>query len=153
MSGAIARPRAEWHEDDGPALWWKFPVEEPPYAGSPLDDGFPDYVTHWTPIDVPQEPTEPVAPGGRLHVALWDAISNFARAYGSTERQMSAVPGVEEALRDVLAATVKAERARLMSDEAVKRGTDGLRRALGWREHQKVTDAAVAVLRAAIGDR
>lgn len=44
------RPRAEWSEDDGPVLWWQLPVSEPPYAGTPLDDEFPDYETHWTPI-------------------------------------------------------------------------------------------------------
>ena len=68
----IARPLAEWNEDEGPVLWWKFPVSEPPYVGSPLDLGFtvtsvlydqhgyevgkvnanvggwPGYHTHWT---------------------------------------------------------------------------------------------------------
>lgn len=47
----------EWHEDDGAALWWKFPVTEPPYCGTPLDDDFPDYVTHWTRITPPEEVT------------------------------------------------------------------------------------------------
>jgi hypothetical protein len=51
-----ARPMSEWHEDKGPKLWWKFPVVEPPYSGSPGDDDFPDYVTHWTDIVVPNEP-------------------------------------------------------------------------------------------------
>lgn len=50
-----ARPLAEWHEDHGDCLWWKFPVVEPPYVGSPLDDDFPDYLTHWTRIVVPKE--------------------------------------------------------------------------------------------------
>lgn len=36
----IARPLAEWHEDLGDCLWWKFPVEEQPYVGTPLDLGF-----------------------------------------------------------------------------------------------------------------
>ena len=27
----------EWHEDMGDVLWWRLPVEEPPYVGSPLD--------------------------------------------------------------------------------------------------------------------
>lgn len=82
-----ARPLAEWHEDDGPVLWWKFPIEEPPYVGTPLDLGFevviethiwtseseskddpsgvrkffvggwPGYHTHWTPL--PHVPAEP----------------------------------------------------------------------------------------------
>ena len=50
----VAKPFASWGEDDGPVLWWKFPVEEPPYVGSPLDDDFPEYVTHWTVIEVPE---------------------------------------------------------------------------------------------------
>lgn len=49
----IARPLAEWHDDMGDVLWWKFPVNEPPYCGSPLDSDWPDYHTHWTPIVVP----------------------------------------------------------------------------------------------------
>lgn len=47
------RVRDEWREKYGPVLWWKLPVSEPPYAGTPLDDDFPDYVTHWTPISEP----------------------------------------------------------------------------------------------------
>jgi hypothetical protein len=42
-----------WHEDDGPSLWWKLPVEEAPYVGTPLDGDFPDYVTHWTVLQIP----------------------------------------------------------------------------------------------------
>ena len=49
-------PFAEWAEHNGPALWWRFPVEEPPYAGTPMDDDFPPYMTHWTPIAVPARP-------------------------------------------------------------------------------------------------
>ncbi len=52
----VARPIAEWHEDHGPALWWRFPVNEPPYSGSPLDDDWPGYHTHWTPIVCPVDP-------------------------------------------------------------------------------------------------
>lgn len=52
----IARPLDEWHEDFGPVLWWKFPIEEPPYVGSPLDADWPDYHTHWTPIRCPEQP-------------------------------------------------------------------------------------------------
>jgi hypothetical protein len=70
-----ARPLADWHEEDGDVLWWKFPVSEPPYFGSPLDlgqtvevhtqagmasrimvGGWPGYHTHWTPITVPMAP-------------------------------------------------------------------------------------------------
>jgi hypothetical protein len=35
-----ARPISEYHEDMGPVLWWRFPIEEPPYVGTPKDLGF-----------------------------------------------------------------------------------------------------------------
>src|SRR5436305_1074712 len=35
-----ARAIAEYHEDMGDVLWWKFPIEEPPYVGSPLVLGY-----------------------------------------------------------------------------------------------------------------
>jgi hypothetical protein len=73
---------AEWTEEDGPVLWWKFPVTEPPWVGTPLccgrtmrvriccgldsneielthdepGDGWPGYHTHWQRIKVPKEP-------------------------------------------------------------------------------------------------
>lgn len=50
----MARPLEEWHEDYGDVLWWKFPIEEPPYVGSPLDLKWPGYHTHWTPVVVPE---------------------------------------------------------------------------------------------------
>lgn len=51
------RPLEEWCEDYGDALWWKFPIEEPPYVGSPLDEEWPGYHTHWTPIILPHSPS------------------------------------------------------------------------------------------------
>ena len=67
-----AHPISEYHEDMGPVLWWKFPIDEPPYLGGPADlgqvvevsvrafgvdklmrcliGGWPSYHTHWTPI-------------------------------------------------------------------------------------------------------
>lgn len=50
------RKRDDWDEGDGPVLWWRFPVCEPPYVGDPRDDDFPEYVTHWTPIFDVEEP-------------------------------------------------------------------------------------------------
>lgn len=67
-----------WHEDDGPVLWWKLPITEPPYVGTPLDmpdtiyvavyvgkdnyqypiqvgGGWPGYHTHWTPYEEPED--------------------------------------------------------------------------------------------------
>ena len=54
----IAHLAEKWHEDIGPVLWWDFPVEEPPYCGTPLDDDFPNYKTHFTMIDMPNEVEE-----------------------------------------------------------------------------------------------
>jgi len=50
------RPLEAWHEDDGPALWWVFPLVEPPYCGSPLDEDWPGYHTHWTTFTIPDAP-------------------------------------------------------------------------------------------------
>jgi hypothetical protein len=50
------RPFAEWHEDDGAALWWKAPVQEPPFSGTPGDSDWPfneedEMVLWWTPLN------------------------------------------------------------------------------------------------------
>ena len=72
-----ALPLSDYHEDMGDVLWWRFPIVEPPYVGSPTDlghtvvvhartvagwsettiqvDGWPGCHTHFTPIDVPSE--------------------------------------------------------------------------------------------------
>lgn len=48
------KPIEEWHEDFGDCLFWKFPIEEPPYCGSPLDTDFIDsYYTHFTRLIMP----------------------------------------------------------------------------------------------------
>lgn len=57
-SAKTARPLADYHEDMGDVLWWIFPIEEPPYCGSPLDAAWPGYHTHWTPLIVPEQPAE-----------------------------------------------------------------------------------------------
>lgn len=42
-------PEEEWHEDDGNVIWWKLPINEPPYVGTPLDSDFEEgYYTHFT---------------------------------------------------------------------------------------------------------
>jgi hypothetical protein len=51
-------PVSEWHEDVGGVLWWRFPIEEPPYVGSPLDTDWPGHHTHFTLLPVPQEGTD-----------------------------------------------------------------------------------------------
>jgi len=48
-------PMSEWREDIGNVLWWRFPIEEPPYVGSPLDTDWPGHHTHFTLLPVPQE--------------------------------------------------------------------------------------------------
>ncbi|QHZ52180.1 hypothetical protein [Paenibacillus larvae] len=51
-------PYKEWHEGHGDVLWWVFPIVEPPYSGSPIDEDWPGYHTHWTPFICPEEPKE-----------------------------------------------------------------------------------------------
>lgn len=48
-----ARPLDEWHEDMGAVLWWRFPVNEAPWCGTPNCDDWPHYHTHFTPLVVP----------------------------------------------------------------------------------------------------
>lgn len=44
----VLRPISEWCEELDDCLWWKVPIDKPPYYGSPLNDDFPWYVTHFT---------------------------------------------------------------------------------------------------------
>lgn len=64
MSDAVvARPLKEWHEDYGDVVWWKFPVQEAGFIGSPLDSAWPGYHTHWTPH--PPIPAKPKRKRGK----------------------------------------------------------------------------------------
>lgn len=47
------RPLDDYHEDMGPVLWWRLPIDEPPYCGSPLCSNWPGYHTHFTPVVLP----------------------------------------------------------------------------------------------------
>lgn len=58
------RPLDEWHDDDGPVLWWALrrgKIEEPPaHVGTPNDSDWPsdayqepEYVWYWSPIPDP----------------------------------------------------------------------------------------------------
>jgi hypothetical protein len=50
----VLRPLVDWHEDYGPVLWWRLPIEEPPCAGDPrTDDWTEGYYTHWSVCPVP----------------------------------------------------------------------------------------------------
>lgn len=51
-----ARHIDEWHEDMGVVLWWRDPVEEPPYVGTPHDGDFDETYKWWSPIDTPEIP-------------------------------------------------------------------------------------------------
>lgn len=68
-----ARPLDEWDEWNGNVLWWKFPIDEPPYVGTPLDTDWPKYHTHWTPLGVPDmplpAPIPPTVPDTNLETA------------------------------------------------------------------------------------
>ena len=57
LAPEVAIPGEQWHEDDGPVLWWRFPIVEPPYSGTPNDCDWPGYHTHYTRL-----PPAPVAP-------------------------------------------------------------------------------------------
>ena len=47
----IIKPVSEWHEEDGPALFFRLDAGEPPEVTSPITDGYDsDYFTHWTPL-------------------------------------------------------------------------------------------------------
>lgn len=50
------QPLDEWHEDKGNVLWWRLPIEEPPYCGTPNDSNWPGYHTYWTPLVMPIAP-------------------------------------------------------------------------------------------------
>ena len=57
LAPEVAIPGEQWHEDDGPVLWWRFPIVEPPYSGTPNDCDWPGSHTHFTRL-----PPAPVAP-------------------------------------------------------------------------------------------
>lgn len=45
------RPESEWHEDMGDVLWFHFPIQEPPWVGTPLTSTWiEDWYTHFIPL-------------------------------------------------------------------------------------------------------
>jgi hypothetical protein len=74
----VATPVEEYHEDMGPVTWWRFPIDEPPWVGSPNDSDWPGYHTHFTPQPpIPQGP-EPAAAFDR---PLWELMRDaYAQA-------------------------------------------------------------------------
>jgi hypothetical protein len=100
--GVPARPLSEWSEEDGDVLWWRFPIDEPPYVGSPLDEGqtvelvfrsiatgaivhrhqvggWPGYHTHWSPIPRAVHPPSIGGVDGRLRARAEAAEKEVAR--------------------------------------------------------------------------
>lgn len=55
-----AIPADQWCEEDGNVLWWRLPIEQPPYCGTPLDGAYwiEDYYTHFTRLEIPTSDIE-----------------------------------------------------------------------------------------------
>lgn len=55
---SLTRPHLadEWTEEDGNVLWWRLPVESPPWCGTPLDEDWTGRHTHWTRLPEVREP-------------------------------------------------------------------------------------------------
>ena len=53
----FARPISEYHDDLRNVLWWKFPIVQPPFVGTPNDSDWPWQICieglYWTPLFVP----------------------------------------------------------------------------------------------------
>jgi hypothetical protein len=59
LDAVTPRPLDDWCE--GCVLWWRLPVEEPPYCGEPGDSGWiEDYYTHWTPLVCPMAASDKI---------------------------------------------------------------------------------------------
>jgi len=116
----VARPLSEWHEDMGDVLWWKFPVEEAPWVGTPLcvgrtmrlriccgredneiefasnepGGGWPGYHTHFTPL--PPMPAEPiVAPDPAVEAGLATLPKDYLPSDRDIETAIRAALAVE----------------------------------------------------------
>lgn len=50
------RQLSEWTDDFGPVIWWVFPIRECPWVGTPNDEHWPGYHSHWTPLLMPEDP-------------------------------------------------------------------------------------------------
>jgi hypothetical protein len=93
--GHGARPRDEWHEDDGNVLWWRFPIVEAPYVGSPLGSDWEEHeleghFTHWTPIPIPSSPEEPAGALPPAFQSLLDLEPNWD-SYGAKRINLACV--------------------------------------------------------------
>lgn len=57
--GPVLAPVEHYHEDLGPVMWWRPPLDEPPWVGTPLDSDWPGHHTHFSAL--PPEPLLAVA--------------------------------------------------------------------------------------------
>lgn len=57
LARPVAIPGEAYEIDMGDVMWWRFPIDEPPWLGTPGDSDWPGYHTHFTPC-----PAEPVLP-------------------------------------------------------------------------------------------
>jgi hypothetical protein len=101
---ATLRPLDEWSEERGPVLWWKLPIDEPPYCGTPLDSDWPGYQTHWTPLVVPgqDEPAPTLTPLRDLVRAAQRSVKYITEC-GHREGCACAWCGLRDALARALA--------------------------------------------------
>ena len=85
-----ARLAEHWNEDMGDVIWWNFPVEEPPYCGTPLDEHFPKYKTHFSMIDMPNEIEKPKrwVVKSEKHIALESFINGTVNPMWTTEEPL-----------------------------------------------------------------
>ena len=51
-----AKHIGEHHEDMGVVLWWRDPIDEPPYVGTPSDTDFDETYKWFSPLDTPEIP-------------------------------------------------------------------------------------------------
>lgn len=96
---SLTEPQAEkveahlaehWNEDVGDVLWWNFPVEEPPYCGTPLDERFPKYKTHFSMIDMPDEIEQPKrwVVKNKEHIGLESFVNSTINPVWTTEEPL-----------------------------------------------------------------
>ena len=85
-----ARLAEHWNEDMGDVLWWDFPVEEPPYCGTPLDEHFPKYKTHFTTVVMPSEIEKPKrwVVKNKEHIGLESFVNSTIKPVWTTEEPL-----------------------------------------------------------------
>lgn len=105
-----------WNEDVGDVLWWNFPVEEPPYCGTPLDEHFPKYKTHFSTIDMPTEIEKPKR--WVVKFVMIDAVRYFSKFNGCDDLDYNYVGRKENA--HIFTDKAKAEAVAVLVDGSVE---------------------------------